>query len=180
MSIEEELSDEAPLPPDKAALLARVRAARAALEAALSRLSDEQLLAPGPDGWAVKDHLIHIAAWERGIAALLRKQPRYAAMELDQETYLRGSETINATLYARHKDEPLAAARERFRAAHEDILDTIGALDDADLFQTYSHYQPDEPGKDSGAPIVGWIAGNTYEHYAEHQGWIETLAGSRA
>ena len=49
---------------------------------------------------------------------------------------------------------------------------------DADLRKTYSHYQPDEPGEDSGEPIMRWVAGNTYEHYAEHQEWIEALIKS--
>jgi len=25
----------------------------------------------GPDGWAVKDHLVHVAAWEHSLLALL-------------------------------------------------------------------------------------------------------------
>jgi hypothetical protein len=178
MAIDEDISEDGPLPRDKASLLARIGSSRAALEDALERLSEAQLVAPGADGWAIKDHLIHIAAWERGIAALLRKQPRYAAMDVDRETYLRGAEAINATLYARHRDDSLDVARGTYRAAHEDIVSAIEALSDGDLFETYSHYQADEPGKDSGAPIIGWIAGNTYEHYAEHQGWIEALAAS--
>lgn len=45
----------------------------------------------------------------------------------------------------------------------------------ADLFRTYSYFQPDEPGEDSGRPIIAWIIGNTYEHYDEHRAWIEEL-----
>ena len=52
----------------------------------------------------------------------------------------------------------------------------LAGLSDADLLKTYRHYQPDEPEENSGAPIIGWIAGNTYEHYAEHQAWVEALA----
>jgi len=179
MSIDEELSDDAALPGDKAELLERIRQARAALEQAIGRLSDEALVAPGPDGgWRVKDHLVHIAAWEQGIAALLRRQPRYAAMHVDERTYLSGADAINAAVYENNKDRSLAGVRATFREAHDDILAAIDALSDADLRKTYSHYQPEEPGKDSGAPIVGWIAGNTYEHYAEHQAWIEALAAS--
>lgn len=52
----------------------------------------------------------------------------------------------------------------------------LARLHDADLLKTYSEFQPDQPGEDSGAPIIGWIADNTYEHYAEHQAWVEALA----
>jgi len=24
--------------------------------------------------------------------------------------------------------------------------------------------------------VVGWVAGNTYEHYAEHIGWIKAFS----
>jgi hypothetical protein len=48
----------------------------------------------------------------------------------------------------------------------------LGKLDDADLEKPYSHYQPGDP--DEKRPVVGWVAGNTYEHYAEHTNWIRT------
>ncbi len=41
--------------------------------------------------------------------------------------------------------------------------------------EPYSHYLPDEPGKDSGAPIIGWVIGNTNEHFDLHREWIENL-----
>ena len=57
---------------------------------------------------------------------------------------------------------------------------SLHALTDADLLKTYSHYQPDEPGEDSGSPIVGWITGNTYYHYDEHRVLIEALVRVKA
>ncbi|GAB4335609.1 MAG: hypothetical protein Kow0010_23150 [Dehalococcoidia bacterium] len=39
-------------------------------------------------------------------------------------------------------------------------------------------YLPDEPGEETGAPIVGWIAGNTCAHYEEHLAWISDLVAS--
>ncbi|MEX1252866.1 MAG: ClbS/DfsB family four-helix bundle protein [Dehalococcoidia bacterium] len=159
------------LPQDKTALIERIEAARAALDETISRLTDAQLVAPGPyEGWSVKDHLAHLAAWERGIAALLRRRPRYEAMGVDERTYLTaGTDGINAAVHEHGKDLSLADVLAEFRQTQQDLL---AALTDADLFKTYSHYQPNEPGKDSGAPIVKWIAGNTYEHYAEHVAWL--------
>lgn len=178
--IDEQLTDEASLPPpgNKAELLERVERARAALEQTIGRMSDAQLVAPGPDGgWPVKDHLAHLAAWEQSLAALLQGRPRHAAMGVDEETYLSaGADGINAMVYQQSKDRSLAEVRVAFGQAHQQVLATLAGLTGADLFKTYSHYQPDEPGRDSGAPIVGWIAGNTYEHFAEHQAWIAALA----
>ena len=46
-------------------------------------------------------------------------------------------------------------------------------MSDADLRKPYSHFQPKDPEKKG--PVIGWVAGNTYEHYAEHIGWIDQL-----
>ena len=176
--MDEQLSenDATTLPQDKADLLERIRRTRADLEQAIRRLSPAQLVAPGAAaGWSVKDHLAHIAVWELGLAALLQRRLRYAAMEVDEATYLRGADAINETIYERNKGRSAPDVLAEFRRAHQELLAAVGGLTEADLLKTYSYYQPDEPGEDSGAPIVRWIAGNTYEHYAEHQEWIEAL-----
>ena len=162
---------------DKADLLERIQRSRLALDATLDRLSEAQLTAPGPDGgWSVKDHLAHITAWEQGIVALLHRRPRWAAMGLD-EAAIRGADedAINAVLYEQAKDRPLDDVLAAFHDSYRQILVTVDGLSDADLFRTYSHYAPDEPGEDSGDPIIGWIIGNTYEHYDEHHRWIKAL-----
>ena len=166
------------LPRTKAELLERIERARAALEQTISGLSDAQLVAPGSDGWSVKDHLAHLTTWEQGIAALLERRPRYAAMHLDEQTYLTaGEDDINSIIYEHNKDRSLAEVLAAFEQGHQQVLAALAGLTDADLFKTYSHYQPDEPGEDSGEPILRWIAGNTYEHYAEHEAWIQALVG---
>ena len=93
-----------------------------------------------------------------------------------EQTYLRSEDALNALIYRQNKERPLSDVVADFQQAHTDLLGVLAGLTDADLFRTYSDYQPDEPGEDSGAPIVGWIAGNSYEHYAEHQAWVEALA----
>ena len=96
-------------------------------------------------------------------------------MHVDEATYLRSTDAINEVVYERNKGRSAPDVLADFRQAHQDVLAALGGLTEADLLRTYSHYQPDEPGEDSGAPIVRWIAGNTYEHYDEHQEWIEAL-----
>ena len=167
-----------PLPRDKRELLERLERARAALDRTVGRLSDARLVAPGRyEGWSVKDHLVHLSTWEQGIVALLQRRPRYAAMHVDEEIYLRGADAVNEIVYAQNKDRPLSDVLASFRQTQQDLLGVLARLTDADLAKTYSYYQPDEPGDDSGEPVLKWIAGNTYEHYAEHQSWIEALIG---
>lgn len=176
--MDEQLTDaeSQPLPKDKSQLMERIREGREALQAIIGRLSEAELTTPGPpDGWSVKDHLFHVAVWERSLTALLQGRPRHAAMGVDAEAYFRGADAINALVYQRNSGRSLSEARAEFEQSHSDLLDVLDGLTNEDLFRTYSHYQPDEPGEDSGAPIVGWIAGNSYEHYFEHQAWIEAL-----
>ena len=56
----------------KTELMDRITAGYEALERVLRGLDETQIDRTGPDGgWAIKDHLFHLAAWERGIAWLL-------------------------------------------------------------------------------------------------------------
>jgi hypothetical protein len=85
--------------------------------------------------------------------------------------------SVNEIIYERTKDRSLADVRSDLGRAQQELLAALAGLTDADLQRTYSHYQPDEPGEDSGAPVLEWIAGNSYEHYEEHLEWIEALVG---
>ena len=167
-----------PLPATKRELLDRIERARAALARVVGGLSHGQIVAPGPDGgWSVKDHLAHLAAWEAGMAALLQRRPRYPAMGVGDAYLTAGEDAINDMIHERSKGRPPAEVLADLRKAQQELLASLAGLTDADLLKTYSHYQPDEPGEDSGEPILKWIASNTYEHYVEHGEWIEALVG---
>jgi len=170
--------DSAIAPRDMPELLDRVERSRSALKQTYAHLDDAQMTAPGADGgWSVKDHLAHLAAWEAGIAALLRRQPRWAAMGLDDAIVRQNDEAgVNAIIDRRNKDRALPDVLADFEQAHRDLRAALDQLAFDDLLKTYSHYQPDEPGAGNGRPILAWIAGNTYEHYAEHENWIRAVA----
>lgn len=164
-------------PQTKSELLVRMAQGRAALEQVVSQLNELQLTTSDPQsGWTIKDHLAHLAAWEAGIAALLQHRPRWEAMGLNEAAVLRHeTDDLNEIIYQQNKNRSLAEVRAYFHAAHQQLLAALERLSDDDLFKTYFYYQPDESGGDNGAPILNWIIGNTYEHYAEHQGWIEAV-----
>ena len=159
----------------KAELMARIDGARAAIEEAIAGADPERLTAPGDDGWSVKDHLAHLAAWHHSFLALLEGRPRHTAMGVDKVTYETvGEDGINAFLHERDKDRPLDEVLAAFRGTHEQTLAALEPLTDLDLLRPYSHFQPDEP-PFNPAPIVGWIEGNTHEHDEEHLGYIRRL-----
>lgn len=161
----------------KAELLATIEPAWAALNAALDRLTDiQKTTIKDAQGWTVKDHLIHLAAWERSVVFFLKGRPRHAGLGVDQALYEIGSfDDINAAIFEQRKEIPLAEAVAQFRDIHRHLIQVLQPLADADLHKPYRHYLPDELGDDRSAIDV--IYGNTTGHFEEHLNWIETLVG---
>ena len=150
------------------------------LNALVESLGPHGLSITGADGWAVKDHLVHVAAWELSLLALLAGRDRRSGMGVpgvEEET-----ESINAAVWALHRHKTPEQAVAYFREAHAALMNLLGAMSDADLKLPYNHYQPSDPrSDDDNRPVVDWVAGNTYDHYAEHIGWInQVVERSRA
>ena len=164
-----------PGPRTKAELLERIPPARAALEETIAGLSESELDAPGPDGWSVKDHLSHIATWERMMVAHLRDGSAHAVLQMDEATYLaKGLEELNEAIYQQHRDRPPARVLEDFRQAHREAVALLDGLDEAAFWRPYWHDDP------SGRPVMDKVAGDTYRHYLEHRTWIQELLAARA
>jgi hypothetical protein len=129
----------------------------------------------GADGWAVKDHLIHIAAWEHSLIALLEGSDRRSAMGVGPE--VNEIDAINSTVWSMHREETPEQALAYFRQTHALLINLLDGMSDADLKLPYNHFQPNEPRDPSDdRPALDWVAGNTYEHYAEHIDWIKAIA----
>ncbi|MCC7363384.1 MAG: ClbS/DfsB family four-helix bundle protein [Dehalococcoidia bacterium] len=161
----------------KAELLKAIEESRAGLDALLKRARPDELTGRRDDaGWNVKDHLAHIAAWERSLIALLAGRSRAKAVGIDDGEYA-GLDTdgINARIQAEHEERPLALILSEYQEVHEQVMYRVRRMSQEDLEKPYSHYQPDEPGEQAGAPIVGWIIGNTCGHFDEHRNAIEAL-----
>lgn len=114
--------------------------------------------------------------WEQSIVGLLNGQPRHERMGISADLYqTHDLDAINQEIYLQHCVQPLDAVLSAFHASHREIRQLLETLNDADLRQNYTYYLPDEPGEDSGAPVIEWIAGDTWEHYNEHLRMIRAL-----
>ncbi|HVH63124.1 MAG TPA: ClbS/DfsB family four-helix bundle protein [Candidatus Dormibacteraeota bacterium] len=149
------------------------------LNAVIDSLGPRGLMLAADDGWAVKDHLIHIAAWEISLIALLQGADRAGAMGAPG---LSDTDAINAAVWSAHKDESPEEALAHFRETHARLITVLSHLSDEELQLPYNHYQPNDPKPSPGGdqPVIDWVAGNTYGHYAEHIGWINHLIEARA
>jgi len=121
-------------------LRARMDAGLARFEAALDRLSEEQLTGPkDAAGWSVRDHLTHLAVWADGITALLRGEDRWKAMGIspDLTTSTAGGEldydAINEQIAERHRQLSAAEARALLAAAHQRLAAEVDKLTDEQL-----------------------------------------------
>jgi len=147
------------------------------LEALVEKLGPPRLEVTGSGRWAVKDHLVHIGAWERSLLALLDGADRRSAMGVPDAA--EDTDSINEAVWLAHRSATPEEALAYSRASHVALMRRLGAMSDADLRRSYNHYQPNDP-RDPGddRPVVDWVAGNTYEHYAEHIDWINQLVQS--
>jgi len=162
------------LPSSKAELMDRIHHSRTALEKVINPLKEDQLSAPGPaEGWAVKDHLAHIAAWEQYMLKhYIRGMAPHEAMDVDDATMQAADETAtNEILYRRNKHHPAYEVLAEFNRSYHEVLST---LEDMSFDELTKPRFPDDPEQ---RPLLTEVAGNTYGHYAEHTLWIKDLLG---
>lgn len=138
------------------ALVARVERSWAEFRAALDGLDDQQLTAPGPDDWSVKDHLVHVARWEQYLLATLEGRDGLQALGIDGGS--READVQNAVLHERDAGRTPAEVRLLVAETHDALVTRLRALGPAEL-QRFAQV----------------IEGNTWEHYEEHRTWIGSL-----
>lgn len=154
-------------PPDKEAFLAMIQTGYDQFEALLATLSVEQMTTPGVnDSWTVKDNLAHLAAWQDYQAARMQAVVDGGAEPPPLAHGLADEDGINAYLYQRHKDRPLADVLADFRASYQRVLAAARALSWDELNRPFPWY-------DNGVPVGAYTLGNTSEHYAVHQEIIQ-------
>jgi hypothetical protein len=151
--------------------------ARSALQRVIEGRSERELTElRDAAGWSVKDHLYHLAAWERGIVHLLQKQPRHEGMGIDEQAYRElDVDAMNAVIFEQSRSLPLVEALQAFRSSHQEMLDLLATLTWDDLQQPYSHYAPGDTVEQGDQPVLYWVFGNTAGHFDMHQPWIEAI-----
>ena len=158
-------------PRDKPELMERIQREWAALGQAVGQLSDEQMSLPGTGGWSVKDNLAHLAAWEQFMLLhYLRGRPAHEVMQVDEATMETIDENgLNEILYRRNRDRSVSDVLADFRRSHQQVLAALEQMSYADLMK------PRHPDDAEARPVIGWVMGNTYEHYREHRAAIQAL-----
>lgn len=171
-----EETKEQPQPTTKAELLELMHTERAAFEETLARIPAAQMIVPIDGAWTVKDILAHIAAWEQMTLQMhMRGRSFEEVTRVSGVTYGNSSvDEINEAFYRRDRDTPLADVLASFHDSYADMVAELETIGEDRIFGPYT-----PPGHDSGGRLIAWIAGDTYEHYAEHRLTLEKLADAR-
>ncbi len=139
-------------------LLRHYRESRARMLKAIEGLTDEQMSEPSLDGWAVKDHLAHLALWDELRAAEVERisAGHASAWKMTEAQ----DDEFNATGYELRRNVSAAQARWELETSRRKLLDAITAATPAAL--ETSRY---------GA------AGVRSDHENQHAEWIERWRG---
>jgi hypothetical protein len=169
------------LPPrdqTKTFILSRNQRAYEELQALIQPLDDEQLSRPASSGWAIKDHLGHLAVWQIGVTALLQGRPRFAAMgAAEAEGKKLDVDEINDMIQRSMTGLSAQQMKEKLRDAHYQMAQQIESMSNEDLFTPYKDFTPGEEG--SSDPVLNWIVGDGFDHYDEHIVWIRQILAER-
>jgi len=160
----------------KAQLFADIDREWRALQAHLARLSEQQLTAiHDQEGWAAKDHLAHLAAWEESILVLFQDKPRHQGLGVAEELYSSGSfDAVNAAIYEQRKNLPLHQVLSQLQGIHDQLMALVQPLSDDDLNRPAGSFFRSLPSAERRR-LADLVHENTAEHYAEHLDWIEAL-----
>jgi hypothetical protein len=134
---------------------------------AIDGLSDEALLEPAlAGGRSVKDVMIHISAWEAELVKLL-----WQVKQGDQPSTVHFSsvdvDARNEEWFTAYHDRPLPRVLDDFAAVRKQTVRRVEGLSDKDL------NDPDRYDWLKGRPLWEWIAGDSFEHDAEHAAQIK-------
>ena len=136
-------------PTNTTELLTRIETEWDQLLAVVDQLSPAALTVPAEDGWSPKDQLAHLAHWEQWLLRHhMAGEPAHDVMQVDAQLL---------------EERSLAAVLEELHRGHAQVVNTLTALPFADLLRP--RYADDPEAR----PLLGWVAGDTYEHYQEHR-----------
>ena len=156
-------------PKNKAELFSKIEQEWSALMDVVAKLTASQLSTPDAGGWTPMDNLAHLTDWMNILLGYyMDKRPAHEVLSLAPEIVEGWDfDKINAILVERNKDRSTEDVLGEMKTVYARVLDRLNATPFEALLQPR---HPDDP---QGSPLLASVAGDTYEHFAEHREAIE-------
>lgn len=153
----------------KSELLEQIQLERGKLEETLAALNKKQMTTRGVTvtGWAVKDVLTHLIAWEQmGLswykAGLRGETPALPAPGMTW----RDLPKLNDQIFKKNRRRPLDDVLAEFQSSHRQVLKAVKAMPEADLVELGRYAWTGQKWT-----VGNFIAASTSSHYR----WARTL-----
>lgn len=157
-------------------LMQQINTAWNELQSYLASVTEVQLTQPtDAAGWTAKDHLIHVAMWEKANVAMLEGKSKRETLDITPEVWDQDDDPINAVLQERYRDMSLSEVMQTARQNHERLMAKLDTMTEADMQLPYRHYQPTAT---DDTPIIRYIHWDTVHHYGEHLLWLSRIVES--
>jgi hypothetical protein len=146
----------------KSEILTALNEGRERFLEAIEDLTPDQMKETGVVGeWSVKDILVHLTRWEAELVKLL-----WQASQGQKPTSAHFSSSsvddLNARWYQESRTRPLERILEDFHGVRAQTVRRVEDFSDEDLTDPKRYLWLND------APLWEWIAGDSFEHEAEH------------
>ncbi len=154
-------------PGNMAELLSDIESEWKALMGVVKRMTPQQMVKPDAGGWSPKDNLAHLAAWMRALMEYhMDRRPIDEVLDLPRgrkEPW--DDDSVNAVLFERNRGRPSEDVLKELNRAYMQLTAKLRSWRFEDLLKQGT---PAE-----GKSLLGYVLGNTTEHFAEHRATIE-------
>lgn len=157
----------------KTEIIAKLEEGREQFLDAIEGLSEDDMLQPGVvDEWSVKDILVHLARWETELVKLLwqanqGQKPTSALVSSDSV------DELNARWYQESRARPLRLVLDDFHGVRTQTMRRVEELPEK-AFNDLHYYRWLD-----NQPLWEWIAGDSFDHEAEHEAQIRAWRAER-
>jgi hypothetical protein len=141
---------------------------------AIDGLTDEELEEPSLDGgWSAKDIMIHISAWEAELIKLLwqvKQGQKPSTMHFTQVDV----DATNQEWFEAYHNRPMERVLDDFAAVRKQTTKRVDGFSEQELTDPKRYTWL------NGRPLAAWVAGDSFEHDAEHAVQIKTWRAQRS
>jgi hypothetical protein len=162
---------EAWMPKDKQELMSAIEREWRSLMNVVEKLTDKQMTASDEGGWSPKDNLAHLSEWIKALMGYhMDHRPSHEVLGVSEEvTKGWDMEIINPILFERNRNRSRRDVIDELKQVYRQLTAKLESMTFEDMMKPR---HADDPEK---RPLLGWILGDTTEHFSEHRKTIERV-----